>query len=595
MLVDWTFWGSGIILGIFGLWLMYRAMFADRSRGRRRCPKCWYDMSGTESLRCPECGRAAKTEKSFYKARRRWRLTLLGVMLMFAGLGLGWGRQIQQLGLIRATPATVLVVLMPYLEDNAWRGELLRRAERGVLRKWEYRLFVDRCVGILESSEDTGLLKEAAHILARIELTGRTRTEREPWRAWVLASELNPESVAALAGLLEHEDPEVRFEGIKALDQFKENTQIAMPALLAQLASDDSRISSMAHHVLANLHQHFDKWQHISSSGLHSPPPGRNPSVREFYAQFQGCGVDLQRAVPILKEGLTHESERVRVVSIWGLAVIESQHGGTAEPILDLVNDRSGFVRKTLLAATSVLPVDDRVERILTNALESNRSDHWTALRATELHGLEAREMIPVVEALMLPGTLDQVRAILCYVRIGGDPDRAVEMMVVGLEAFNKELAGKMWGSPEVLLKAVAELELKSVELIVAVSPFLESNSFRVRMAAATAMIMIGGDAEGAMRLLVAEHIANPLDWQARIHLDRICGRDRVPETVMTEMFQSDDPQLRAVAAYCINWGVDGTAFRDRLAELMNDPNRKVAENATMAFKRVEALAKNHD
>lgn len=515
-------------------------------------------------------------------------------MLMFAGLGLGWGRQIQQLGLIRATPATVLVVLMPYLEDNAWRGELLRRAERGVLRKWENRLLVDRCVGILKSSEDTELLKDAAYILARIELCGRTRTEREPWRPWVLASELNPKSVAAIAGLLEHEDPEVRFKGIKALGEFKEKIQIAMPALLAQLASDDDRISSGAYHVLANLHQPFDKWQHHTSSGLHAPPPGRNPVVREFYTRFQGCGIDLLRAVPILKEGLTHDNERVRTVSIWALAVIESQHEGIAEPILDLVEDRSNFVRGTLLAATNVLPIDDRVNQILTNALEGTQTERRTALRAIELHGLEAGEMIPSVEALMIPGTREQILAILCYVRIGGDPDHTVEMMVVGLEAFNKEEVVKVWDGSEVLLKAVAELELKSVELIVAVSPFLESNSFRVRMAAAAAMIMIGGDAEGAMRLLVAEHIANPLDWQARIHLDRICGRDRVPETVMTEMFQSDDPQLRAVAAYCINWGVDGTAFRDRLAELMNDPNRKVAEYATMAFKRVEALAHNH-
>ena len=37
--------------------LLVWAMFGDRARGRRRCPRCWYDMSGATLLKCPECGR----------------------------------------------------------------------------------------------------------------------------------------------------------------------------------------------------------------------------------------------------------------------------------------------------------------------------------------------------------------------------------------------------------------------------------------------------------------------------------------------------------------------------------------------------------
>jgi hypothetical protein len=50
MFADWLFWGLGGALALAGLWLQYWSLFADRARGRRRCPKCWYDMSGTEGM-----------------------------------------------------------------------------------------------------------------------------------------------------------------------------------------------------------------------------------------------------------------------------------------------------------------------------------------------------------------------------------------------------------------------------------------------------------------------------------------------------------------------------------------------------------------
>ena len=36
--------------------LLTLALVGDRPRARRRCPGCWYDMSATRGLVCPECG-----------------------------------------------------------------------------------------------------------------------------------------------------------------------------------------------------------------------------------------------------------------------------------------------------------------------------------------------------------------------------------------------------------------------------------------------------------------------------------------------------------------------------------------------------------
>ena len=48
---------AGSLIICWGLW-------GDRSKGRVRCPKCWYDMRGTvPRLECPECGHDAKQKR----------------------------------------------------------------------------------------------------------------------------------------------------------------------------------------------------------------------------------------------------------------------------------------------------------------------------------------------------------------------------------------------------------------------------------------------------------------------------------------------------------------------------------------------------
>src|SRR6267142_2750442 len=80
---DWIFHALAAVLALAGLWLLYWSLLRDRSRGRRRCPKCWYDMSGTPgSLTCSECGSIAKRERKFFKTRRRWRWALLAISLL---------------------------------------------------------------------------------------------------------------------------------------------------------------------------------------------------------------------------------------------------------------------------------------------------------------------------------------------------------------------------------------------------------------------------------------------------------------------------------------------------------------------------------
>ena len=83
---------AGLLLVCWGLW-------GDRSKGRPRCPKCWYDMRGSlPSLVCPECGHDAKQERRLYKNRRGQRRIVLGVVLLLLSsypltIVVGWWRE----------------------------------------------------------------------------------------------------------------------------------------------------------------------------------------------------------------------------------------------------------------------------------------------------------------------------------------------------------------------------------------------------------------------------------------------------------------------------------------------------------------------
>ena len=87
-MADWFLHTGVYLLGIalipvVGVLLIAWGVWGDRSKGRSRCPKCWYDMRGSlPKLECPECGHDAKQERCLYMNRRRWRPIVLGIVLV---------------------------------------------------------------------------------------------------------------------------------------------------------------------------------------------------------------------------------------------------------------------------------------------------------------------------------------------------------------------------------------------------------------------------------------------------------------------------------------------------------------------------------
>ncbi len=85
VLLAWIVVGVAVLIAVSALFVdQVRQIF----RKRRRCPRCWYDMSHTPGLTCSECGYKAKREEKLFKGRRRWRYVCLAIVMLLGSYAL---------------------------------------------------------------------------------------------------------------------------------------------------------------------------------------------------------------------------------------------------------------------------------------------------------------------------------------------------------------------------------------------------------------------------------------------------------------------------------------------------------------------------
>lgn len=137
---DAGYWTVGSVLGAVGLYFLLRGLIGWRARGRPRCWKCRYDMTGAAGLGCPECGYVNRNEKYLTKTRRLWKRAIFGAMLcLMCSYMLGYPQihfRRDKLGepwYTAVVPTTAFIMLLPSL--NEWDtftldNRLFRERER---------------------------------------------------------------------------------------------------------------------------------------------------------------------------------------------------------------------------------------------------------------------------------------------------------------------------------------------------------------------------------------------------------------------------------------------------------------------------------
>lgn len=145
LILTWLPWA--VLAGISGA-VIYWGLFGDRARGRRRCPKCWYNMIGSPGMMCPECGFAARRERQFHRDRRRWRAVTLGLFmltpLMWNALHEAHGERWWRAWI----PESWLVTALPWADDGSHfvARELGYRAMRDELSDATWDALFERCL-----------------------------------------------------------------------------------------------------------------------------------------------------------------------------------------------------------------------------------------------------------------------------------------------------------------------------------------------------------------------------------------------------------------------------------------------------------------
>ncbi|MBU3729670.1 MAG: hypothetical protein FGM37_10570 [Phycisphaerales bacterium] len=156
-------WIAGGAIAMLALGGIAWCIAGDRARGRRRCPKCWHDLSATQGLTCSECGFTARVEEDLLRTRRRIGLAAaLSLGLFVAALVLRL--QVSGESVWSLLPVRVPIALLPYMPSRSGpsaadssmdslrrmalggaREDLLERIARGELSISDIEAIGDAC------------------------------------------------------------------------------------------------------------------------------------------------------------------------------------------------------------------------------------------------------------------------------------------------------------------------------------------------------------------------------------------------------------------------------------------------------------------
>ena len=544
---------------------------------------------------------------------------LLGAVLVGVGVACFIGQHVRERGWIKATPTVAYIAFLPRLDTDTTIRELSDRVNEGKLRQWEYRLLVHRCVGLLERQEGTPeRMADLAWMLARIEIGGRNLKEEYPWASWALVSEIDHQgAINALVGLLEHEDPAVRLAAVRSLGQFTEQAVSAMPALLGRAADDDTKVRAQAFSSLGFL-------THRQRHALSFPWYGRRLAKLEdavffdFCSSMGRCKTDSDCALPMLSDGLNSESPIVRAVSVYGLVLLGGSQLDNLHRIVELQDDEEEMVRRTVVRAMASFPWTDRSAEVLDRALsDPSRNICWAALRTIATIGPEASVFVDPVRTILedneassesekIVGSQESpggfrwfgrsglifnpsliTEAAKTFVRIGGDPEVAIDALIEALEKCTR--------SSDVadVLGALARLRVESPSVRAAVEPLLKDDDPNVRSAAAYAFGISGGNADVATRAVIeALRAEQQATGTPRFTFSRVlwlADADGMSMSVLIEMLHSEQATERAFAARLIGRaGKRAAPALPRLKGMLADPDPNVVRWADDAVRRIE-------
>lgn len=153
--VEWLYWAIAGTLAVCSLVLACWALFWDRSRGKRRCPSCWYDLSGSQGFagdkdkapalsRCTECGKKPRSERALHRTRRHWRWLPAAGLLLIAADSVRRIPDPDSEGWTRFVPTTAMILVPPMSREEWIEVHFLKANAPNALAKALDKRLTDR-------------------------------------------------------------------------------------------------------------------------------------------------------------------------------------------------------------------------------------------------------------------------------------------------------------------------------------------------------------------------------------------------------------------------------------------------------------------
>ena len=281
MLAHPFIWSGAFVATLCGIALLVWALFADRARGRRRCGKCWYPMDRATSLRCPECGHEAKSDRALYRTRRRRKWAAVSLLPLLLAAFLAVQPKVQRDGWGSVMPATVLILLLR-LDDRQWvldgieyhlnetQGHPLMTLSWSVpmednLWQWQWRWLARSVLMRIEDEErgprrttyhswlslgayaggDAALRQTCMDALVR-DLAHPDGNVRRSAAVLSIDYEDVENSIGRAVELLGHDDARTRVAGVMSLRLIAQRTRRGIPALIDALQHEDAAVRRQA-------------------------------------------------------------------------------------------------------------------------------------------------------------------------------------------------------------------------------------------------------------------------------------------------------------------------------------------------------------
>ena len=263
----WWPWQLAITLCLAGMVLTGWGLFGDRSRGRRRCPNCWYDMRKTDSLTCSECGNTVTGEGKLQQTRRRWRWVATGLAVILVGYLLPTTSRIRQSGWLGAVPTTILIPISDWTEEllDPVAVHLENRVLYEPMWRWQRSWAIRREVARLhEHSSHAGVLLlrlaqaspgDAALTAALVDAIESTDPVVRIAASIALSHGLRDSSLAVevFVPLLQDESQSTRFAAAFGLRELGREVKDALPALVEALDDQDDNVRLMVARAICKV------------------------------------------------------------------------------------------------------------------------------------------------------------------------------------------------------------------------------------------------------------------------------------------------------------------------------------------------------